>query len=196
MQNENANLEFRKVKSLKYLYEINSNGTIVQNVKSKKRTKISTDQDGYKYCLFTIGGRKGKTCRRSVARMVAECWLGDKPDGYQIDHIDRDRTNNDYRNLRYATYSEQMKNRVLSDRIIKQATANCYKWTMENVAKPVFISRDGQTEYFPSMTQGAYALAERYGVKGEHVRAKMKQRRSHIYDYDITYGMQRLDTAT
>ena len=61
MQNQYANLEFRKVKSLLFLYEINSNGTIVRNVKSKKRTKIHTDDDGYHYCLFTIGGRKGKT---------------------------------------------------------------------------------------------------------------------------------------
>ena len=61
MQNENANLEFRKIKSLLFLYEINSNGTIVRNVKSKKRTKIQSDKDGYHFCLFTIGGRKGKT---------------------------------------------------------------------------------------------------------------------------------------
>ena len=41
--------------------------------------------------------------------MVAECWLGEKPEGYEIDHIDRNSQNNDYRNLRYVTRSEQMK---------------------------------------------------------------------------------------
>ena len=196
MQNQYANLEFRKVKSLLFLYEINSNGTIVRNVKSKKRTKIHTDDDGYHYCLFTIGGRKGKTQRRTVARMVAECWLGDRPEGYQIDHMDRNRTNNDYRNLRYVTHSEQMKNRVLSDRIIKQATANCYKWTMEHIAKPVTVSRNGGIRTFPSMMQCAAALGAEYGLKPEHIRSKLKKHRSHIYDYDITYGMQRLDAAT
>ena len=32
----NSNLEFRKIKSLKFFFEINENGTIVRNVKSKK----------------------------------------------------------------------------------------------------------------------------------------------------------------
>ena len=41
--NTNSNLEFRKIKSLKYLYEINSNGTILRNVKSKKQLKIKLD---------------------------------------------------------------------------------------------------------------------------------------------------------
>ena len=36
----NANLEFRKIKSLNFLYEVNSNGTILRNVKSKRHTKI------------------------------------------------------------------------------------------------------------------------------------------------------------
>ena len=39
----NSNLEFRKIKSLKYLYEINENGTIFRNVKSKKQNKIVLD---------------------------------------------------------------------------------------------------------------------------------------------------------
>ena len=39
----NSNLEFRKIKSLKFLYEINENGTILRNVKSKKQIKIKLD---------------------------------------------------------------------------------------------------------------------------------------------------------
>lgn len=37
--NNNSNLEFRKIPSLDFLYEINENGTIFRNVKSKNRTK-------------------------------------------------------------------------------------------------------------------------------------------------------------
>ena len=39
----NSNLEFRKIKSLDFLYEINENGTIFRNVKSKKQNKIKLD---------------------------------------------------------------------------------------------------------------------------------------------------------
>ena len=34
--NDNSNLEFGKIKSLNFLYEVNENGTIFRNVKSKK----------------------------------------------------------------------------------------------------------------------------------------------------------------
>ena len=36
MHGENANLEFRKIPSLLFLYEVNSNGTVIRNVKSKR----------------------------------------------------------------------------------------------------------------------------------------------------------------
>lgn len=39
----NSNLEFRKIPSLDFLYEVNSNGTILRNVKSKKQSKIVLD---------------------------------------------------------------------------------------------------------------------------------------------------------
>ena len=39
----NSNLEFRKIKSLNFLYEVNENGTIFRNVKSKKQLKIKLD---------------------------------------------------------------------------------------------------------------------------------------------------------
>jgi len=68
---------------------------------------------------------KEGTKRIMIHKVVAECWLGDCPDGYEVDHIDRNPHNNDYRNLRYVTHSKQMKNRVLSDRIINQAKQNC-----------------------------------------------------------------------
>ena len=39
----NSNLEFRKIKSLQFLYEVNENGTIFRNTKSKKQLKIKLD---------------------------------------------------------------------------------------------------------------------------------------------------------
>ena len=37
------NREFRKIKSLQFLYEVNDDGTILRNVKSKKHIKIILD---------------------------------------------------------------------------------------------------------------------------------------------------------
>lgn len=104
--------EFRKIKSLDYKYEINGNGTVFRNVKTQKCLKIKIDmhhsQKGY---WVTFARHRGIPKRIMIHKAVAECWLGDIPDGMEVDHIDRNSLNNDYRNLRYVTKSEQMKNR-------------------------------------------------------------------------------------
>ena len=184
----NSNLEFRKIPSLLYLYEVNENGTIFRNVKSKKQNKIILDmhhsRDGY-YATFVC--LKGKVKRIMIHRIVAECWLGPCPEGYEVDHIDRNSRNNDYRNLRYVNHSQQMKNRILSDDIIKRATHNCLKYTMTKVAIPVEIRgiHTGVVEKFPSMMECSRYLAALYNKKAEYIRAKLKQRRNMIYDFEV-----------
>lgn len=189
----NSNLEFRKIKSLNYLYEINENGTIIRNVKSKKQLKIILDhhhsQKGYYSTFIHVGGRRegNYTKRLQTHTLVAECWLGDRPEGYVIDHIDRDTTNNHYSNLRYCTVSENMKNRVLSDRIIEQCKKNCREYTMKYVARPTIIKKDDEQIQFSSIKACAEWLANYYNCSYEHIRHKLKQKRSHIYDFDIIY---------
>ena len=174
----NSNLEFRKIKSLKYLYEVNENGTIFRNVKSKKQNKKVLD-------IYLKDGTK----RVMIHKVVAECWLGDCPYGYEVDHIDRNPHNNDYRNLRYVTHSEQMKNRVLSHRIINQAKQNCLNHSLTVLAKPVRIKNENEEIYFRSMTKCAEYLAKKYNKTSESIRYKLKAKRHHIFDYDIFYEM-------
>lgn len=182
--NRELNKEFRKIKSLDFLYEVNEDGTVVRNVKSKKRLKIKLDchhsKNGY-YRVWVRG--KGIT----IHKLVAECWLGDKPTGCEIDHINRNAHDNHYTNLRYVTHSEQMKNRVLSRKIIDQATKNCLEHCLKYIAKPVVVSKNGEQQEFRSMMKAAEYIAKEKGLKPEHVRSKFKQRRKKIYDYDIFY---------
>lgn len=187
----NSNLEFRKIKSLKFLYEVNENGTIFRNVKSKKQSKIKLDfhhsKSGYYTTFVRVGGRKpeAKTIRVLIHKVVAECWLGDKPDGYEIDHIDRNSHNNHYSNLRYVTRSEQMKNRDHSN-ISKKGTINCQNWN-KSIMKPVIIKNNNEEKYLESIAECARYLSTLYNVSFDHIRTKLKAKRSHIYDYDIIY---------
>lgn len=185
----NSNLEFRKIKSTSYLYEINENGTIFRNVKSKKQNKIKLDthhsKKGYYVTFVRI---KGKVTRIMIHRAVAECWLGECPNGYEVDHIDRNSHNNDYRNLRYVTHSEQMKNRKLSDKIIDQAKINCLNHSLNVLAVKVKIKGLGEEKEFRSIAQCAYYLAKKYNKRPRQIDWKLSERRKHIYDYDIIYS--------
>ena len=190
MNTNNSNLEFRKIKSLKFLYEINENGTIFRNVKSKKQSKIKLDmhhsKTGYYVAFVHIGGRRNpKIIRVMIHRAVAECWLGDIPEGYEVDHIDRNTHNNDYRNLRYVTKSEQMKNRDHSN-ISKRGSKNLAEARKLRM-KPIILQNGINVHRFESMCECARFLANKYGKTVEGVRYKLRDRRSHIYDYDVIY---------
>ena len=187
----NSDLEFRKIKSLKFLYEVNSNGTIFRNVKSKKQSKIKLDfhhsDKGYYFTWVRIGGRKpdAKTIRVSIAKVVAECWLGDKPEGFQVDHIDRNPHNNDYRNLRYVTHSEQMKNR--DHKGISVIGSRNLEIARQERMKPIKLLNGNSEQVFESIAATARYLAQIYSKTVEHMRGQLKKHRSHIYDFDVIY---------
>lgn len=187
----NSNLEFRKIKSLKFLYEINENGTIFRNVKSKKQLKIKLDyhhsKDGYYVTFVHLGGRSkdSKIIRCMIHRIVAECWLGDCPDGMQVDHIDRNPHNNDWRNLRYVTVSEQMKNRDYSN-ISVTGSANLAKARTERAVGVIAVNGEDRHE-FKSKADCARWLGKLYGVDSEKIRWRLKIYRKHIYDFDLIY---------
>lgn len=57
-----------------------------------------------------------KTRHYYVHRLMAEAFLGPAPDGCEIDHIDRDRTNNAVDNLRWITHVENIRHRAICAR--------------------------------------------------------------------------------
>jgi len=87
-------------------YEVSENGE-VRNKHTQYIKQPSLSKDGY-LVLFLANVRKGK----SVARMVGERFLPliNNP-GLEIDHIDRNRTNNSASNLRWVSHSENCQNK-------------------------------------------------------------------------------------
>jgi hypothetical protein len=88
-------------------------------VKSFKNDKIngrilkaSPNSHGY---LQVIVYTNGKRTHKKVHQLIAECFLaypeGAKIGEYSVDHINRNKFNNCLSNLRYATNSEQAKNK-------------------------------------------------------------------------------------
>lgn len=106
------NLEFRTIPSLFHKYEINADGTILRNAKTKKvlNCYLHSHNSDCEYWTTNINYGSGHK-RVFIHNLVAECWLGPKPEGFQTDHINRDTYDNRYTNLRYISKSEQMLNR-------------------------------------------------------------------------------------
>jgi hypothetical protein len=71
--------------------------------------KPRTHPSGYLYYGLFIGEKKNKQrLWRRGHRLVYEAFVGKIPVGYEIDHIDADKHNNDITNLRVVTRSENM----------------------------------------------------------------------------------------
>ena len=92
-------------------YFISNLGNIYKN-KNGSLVKLlpRPNKDGYLRIGLTNGTkrnsgnfnntRKNKTFQLPIAKLVVQAFIGDKPKGYQIDHIDCDRTHNYSTNLR------------------------------------------------------------------------------------------------
>ena len=182
-----ANLEFRKIPSLQFLYEVNGDGTIIRNVKSKRPLKCFKKSHNSKteYWCTQVNIKK-KVRKVFIHRVVAECWLGERPKGYQVDHINRNSLDNRYTNLRYVTKSQQMKNRDYS-KFMDKLLSNLAVKNKGNTV-PVLLIREGRMISFPTARKAAKYLVKVYPHKKEnHFNDKFYYRRKHIYDYDVIY---------
>ena len=110
--------EFRKVPSLKFLYEISRDG-ILRNVKSKKETKFDLEKNGYYRC--TIHNKSIASSPRHFYkhRLIAECWCkiperlaACSVNDLQVNHIDGNKANNDYKNLEWVLPFENLRHAV------------------------------------------------------------------------------------
>lgn len=185
MQNE-ANLEFRKIPSLQFLYEVNCDGTIIRNVKSKRHLKCFKKSHNSKteyWC--TQVNIKHHVRKVFLHNVVAECWLGKKPEGMQTDHIDRNSLNNHYTNLRYVTKSEQMLNRDYSK--FMNVCLNNLAMCNGGKVNPVRLIKGNDYIDFPTARQASKYLASIYGKKEKSFNDKFYHRRKKIFDYDVMY---------
>lgn len=101
------------------LYSIDNVGNVYSNyewsISTKQKTKRETplllkaspDKTGYLIiCLM----KNGKKITERIHRLVAKHFIGPRPNNKVVDHIDRNKLNNDVSNLRYVSYSENAKN--------------------------------------------------------------------------------------
>jgi hypothetical protein len=83
--------------------------------------KIKIRQEGYKFVRFNYISKNP-----DIHRLLARTFLSDFNEKLQVDHIDRDKLNNDLSNLRMVTASDNQRNkknalgyRITTDNIIR-----------------------------------------------------------------------------
>jgi hypothetical protein len=80
-----------------------SDGSVtVHSPRSKGRTFGYNHKNGYRYAAW---GKK----KYRVHSLIAQAFLGDRPDGLDVDHIDGKKDNNDPSNLRYVTKEQNLR---------------------------------------------------------------------------------------
>ena len=89
-------------------YEISNLGNCRRILKNGHKPILGTiKNNGYRYTQIT---ENGKPVNKYFHVQVLKCFVGDRPEKHCIDHIDRNRLNNNVENLRYATYQENAVN--------------------------------------------------------------------------------------
>ena len=108
--------EFRKIPSLDFRYEVSRDG-IVRNIKSMKIKKQQLTPLGYYRTNYRVNKTNphyspNQGWSRFLHQLVMECWGPKQPSpNHIIDHIDRNKLNNDISNLRWVTPSENSNNK-------------------------------------------------------------------------------------
>lgn len=82
-------------------YIVHDDGTVRNKDGSLK--KFKTNRKGY---LFTNFYYDGRSHTHVIQRVIWQAFVGYVPEGYEIDHIDNDRTNNRLSNLQLLTKSQ------------------------------------------------------------------------------------------
>lgn len=97
-------------------YEVSSLGrvrSLPRQVRSRRaylkpgRAKKPTPSGASGYLTLRMY-KDGKATTKYVHQMVAEAFIGPRPGGFDIDHIDGDRTNNQRENLEFVTRAENL----------------------------------------------------------------------------------------
>jgi hypothetical protein len=103
-------------------YEISSHGR-VRNITTTRILKAGIDGPGY----YHVGLYKdGKMKTQKIHRLVSFAYCENPNDYNVVDHIDKNRLNNMYNNLRWCTLSENQRNTTISKNNVSGKQGVCF----------------------------------------------------------------------
>ena len=139
-----------------YNYEVSEEGQ-VRNIKTEKILKPSCNTDGYHQYSLRYNGKQYSS---RAHRLIAEAFIPNPLNKKEIDHIDRNKTNNNICNLRWA------------DRCIQNQNKQCV-----TTAKHIYLTKKGL--YYVKYTRNKIVYANQY-KKLEDAEAYLEELKSTI----------------
>jgi len=122
----------------------------VQNKKTKRYLKSRTNQHGYKIVdLYKDGQRK--TCK--IHRLIAEHYIANPENKREVDHINRDKTDNRIENLRWVTPSENNQNKGKSKNNKSGHKNICYDEKIKRYRYYKMIRGKNHLKYFKTLEE-------------------------------------------
>jgi hypothetical protein len=155
-------------------YQASESGKIRSlDMKCQGPYNCTTVRKGRELVLVVKGGRymcvtlaKGVQRKQYLVHdLVALTFLGPKPEGLEVRHLNDDKTNNSKRNLVYGTRAENELDRQRNGRVRKGEDHGMVKLTETDV------------KYIRSCEDGPSALAAEFGITAAHVHS-IRTRRS------------------
>ena len=92
-------------------YDVSNFGNVRANLQTKGAGSrpgliLRQPKDRYGYPQVDLYYAAKKRTRINVHRLVSDAFIGDRPDGHQVNHIDGDKTNNRLENLEFVSNKE------------------------------------------------------------------------------------------
>jgi hypothetical protein len=176
-------------------YQVSNLGRVYSNLTKKILKPEKMDKGYLRVALYNPDTKIKK--RIMVHALVANAFIGDCPDGYQIDHVDTNKENNKVSNLEYVTCKENIDRAIEIGLRDRSPTREALLASIETNRKPVKCIETG--EVFNSVVE----CSKRLNVNEDGIRKcinnraksannlhfecvdKKKKTTSFLYDYQM-----------
>lgn len=117
--------QWKPISGYEGLYEVSNLGRVksfdhidkIGRLHKGRVLKPAKDGGGYPFVnLF----KNGVSSQKKVHQLVAEAFLGKRPNGYEVNHIDENKSNNSCDNLEYVTRHDNLVHGTRMERIINK----------------------------------------------------------------------------
>ena len=167
--------EWRAIPGFEPWYSVSSFGRIRRD-KSHPRghggragqilTQQINPRDGRAQISLRVNGAR---FHRKIHRLVAAAFLGQCPDGYEVNHINRRETDNCASNLEYLTHLENVRHTVQAGAHARGESHGAHKIMADDV------------RYIRASSELGTILAERLGLSKQTIsKIRKRQRWQHI----------------